>query len=82
LNGAGVDSTNDFWGLPERVISVTQGQNDTYYVTGTFNTFDGQPVKPIIRLLGLSHTVGLVEEVVSRRLKVFLNPTSAKIPLA
>lgn len=74
FTGAGIDSTNDHWGAPERVTSIIPGQNDTYYVMGDFLMFDGQPVKPIIRLLGLSHTVGLEEEVEANTLKVYPNP--------
>ncbi len=82
LNGAGVDSTKDHWGFPETVFNILPGQNDTYYVMGDFLMFDGQPVKPIIRLLGLSHTVGVEEEVRPQVVRVFPNPASDEVTFA
>ena len=49
---------------------------------GQFLQFDGQPVKPIIRLLGLSHTVGVEEELKPKQLKVYPNPASDEVTFA
>jgi len=73
FNGAGIDSTIGTW-YPAGISRIVPGQNDTYYVMGNFLMFDDQPVKPIIRLLGLSHTVGLEEEIKPKLVKVFPNP--------
>jgi len=76
LYGQGIDSSKNFINIPAAVSKIAPGPNDTYYVMGQFLMFDGQPVKPIIRLLGLSYTVGLEEEIKPKQLKVFPNPAS------
>lgn len=79
LDGLGVDSVKSGLGFPPAVNKIVPGQNETYYVMGQFLMFDGQPVKPIIRLLGLSHTVGLEEEVEANTLAVYPNPASGEV---
>ena len=79
FNGAGIDSVKSGLGFPPGVNKIVSGQNDTYYVMGQFLMFDGQPVKPIIRLLGLSHTVSVEEEVIPNFLTVFPNPSDGQL---
>lgn len=82
FNGPGIDSVKSGLGFPPAVNKIVSGQNDTYYVMGKFLMFNGQPVKPIIRLLGLSHTVGVEEEQRPKQLKVFPNPASDEVTFA
>ncbi|MEA3444097.1 MAG: T9SS type A sorting domain-containing protein, partial [Bacteroidota bacterium] len=32
------------------IMTITQGPNETYYVVGNFDRYNGQPVQPIVRL--------------------------------
>ncbi|MCB0839775.1 MAG: T9SS type A sorting domain-containing protein, partial [Bacteroidetes bacterium] len=43
---------------------------------GHFLKYNGHVVKPLIRILGLSHTVGIEEEADQATLSVFPNPTA------
>ncbi len=83
FNGSGIDSTIGTW-YPAMVGGIVPGQNDTYYVMGNFLMFDGQPVRSLIRLLGLSHTVGIGEEVEAeaKLVKAYPNPATDEVTFA
>ena len=81
FNGSGIDSVKqrDAIDFPVSLSNIRKGQNDTYYLFGKFLMFDDQPVKPIIRLLGLSHTVSVEEEAIPNFLTVFPNPSDGQL---
>ncbi len=74
FNGSGFSLDLDTAHLPY-VLVIIPGQNDTYYISGRFSEFNGEPVKPIIRILG--HTWGIEEPDVSlQTVKVYPNPAT------
>lgn len=53
-SGIGYVNSNPSVILPAGVSSITKGLNDTYFITGRFNRYDGATVKPLIKLKGLT----------------------------
>ncbi|MCB0835396.1 MAG: T9SS type A sorting domain-containing protein [Bacteroidetes bacterium] len=76
FNGEGIDSSKNSANLPGGVTKIVPAQNDKYYVMGHFLKYNGQIVKPLIRILGLSYTVGIEKEADKEILSVFPNPAT------
>ncbi|MEL7530516.1 MAG: T9SS type A sorting domain-containing protein, partial [Bacteroidota bacterium] len=76
LDGEGIDSSSNHWNIPAAVGKIVPAQNDKYYVAGHFLKYNGVIVKPIIRILGLSHTVPLEAETAKSQLQVIPNPAN------
>ena len=74
FNGSGFTLNRDTTSAPWAKV-IIPGQNDTYYIGGSFSEFNGEPVKPIIRILG--HTWGIEEPADNiLSVKVYPNPAS------
>ncbi|MEZ4827549.1 MAG: T9SS type A sorting domain-containing protein [Bacteroidia bacterium] len=78
FNGEGIDSSKNRWNTPPGITKILPAQNDKYYVMGHFLKYDGQVVRPLIRILGLSHTVG-VETVPPPQVRVYPNPAAGDV---
>ena len=76
LYGEGIDSAKNNVNFGGEVRQIVYAQNDKYYIMGHFAKYNGEVVKPLIRILGLSHTVGIEEEADQATLSVFPNPTA------
>lgn len=59
------------------VRNIIPGKNDTYYVTGCFNSYFGEKVKPAIRIKGLTH-VSINEIGPYSQLSIFPNPANGE----
>ncbi|MEZ4773445.1 MAG: T9SS type A sorting domain-containing protein [Bacteroidia bacterium] len=78
FNGEGIDSSKNWVNYPASVRNIIPAQNDKYYVMGHFLKYDGQVVRPLIRILGLSHTVG-VEAATPPQVRVYPNPAAGDV---
>ena len=84
FNGVGTDSAKNHLNYPPWINKIVKSKHaDTYYVMGHFLKYDGQVVKPIIRIHGLSHTVGMEDDCVgaycNTPLRVYPNPASEEV---
>lgn len=78
LNGTGIDSSPfPVLGIPPAVTGIVYGNNDKYYISGFFNGFNGQTVKPLIRLEGLLTSTNEIE--VDDEFQIYPNPSSGYI---
>ncbi|MCB0840112.1 MAG: T9SS type A sorting domain-containing protein, partial [Bacteroidetes bacterium] len=84
LNGPGIDSFNINWSQPGGVNAIVPAQNNKYYVMGHFLKYNGHVVKPLIRILGLSHTTTPLDEETDSEvsLTAYPNPTQDVIQFA
>lgn len=78
LNGAGFDTVgyNPAYS-PGCVYEIIPAQNNKYYVGGQFNRFNGEEVKPIVRIFG--EVDDAIHEVVSKPLQLYPNPAKEKL---
>ena len=71
----GYDPTFGFAGVYE----IIPAQNNKYYVGGSFNLFNGQEVKPLVRIFG--EIDDAVLEVEKPKLQIYPNPTKEKLSI-
>ena len=79
FKGQGIDSA--FYpslGIPPYVLSIVEGNNDTYYVMGYFTYYDGKAVQPIIRIKGLSSGINENKKSISN-IVLYPNPASSRL---
>ena len=77
FTGTGFDGVPNGGGLPT-VHSISRVTNDQYYVMGRFNSYNGQPSQPVIRLNG-PLTVGVGAELEQPAFSLYPNPASGKV---
>jgi hypothetical protein len=82
FKGQGIDSA--FYpslGIPPYVLSIVEGNNDTYYVMGYFTYYDGKKVQPILRIKGLSS--GIIENKKEKtKLNIYPNPATTQTTIS
>lgn len=78
LNGSGFEYVSTTNGLPPQIQSITKGNNDKYYITGQFDTFNGDFTPFVVRLHGLSVSVDEIENE-KMDLEIYPNPASTQL---
>jgi hypothetical protein len=80
FTGSGFEHQSTGTGSPPMVFSITPGNNDKYYVSGFFDTYNGNFTPFIIRLHDSSVSV---EEIENEKMdfEIYPNPANEKIKL-
>jgi hypothetical protein len=78
FTGSGFEYLSNTNGIPTQVFRISQGNNDKYYLTGRFDTYNGDFVPFVLRLHGLSVSV---EEIENEKMdfEVYPNPAISHI---
>ena len=75
FKGSGFENTGVSSDFTPYVSSITKSNDDYYYVTGFFNSFDGRSTQPIVRLKGLTSGVASVKNN-EPNISVYPNPAN------
>ncbi len=80
FKGEGLDSVFTPNSILPIVCNINKGANDTYYVMGYFNYYNGVHVNPIFRIKGLSAGINEIKQE-NLEIKIYPNPTKDNLTI-